>query len=113
MISSPKLKEDLLIMRKVSLLLVSLFGIFLLVACGSNDNNGNSSEAPNGDESNNSESTNNDDGLLAKLQEEGKIVVGFANEEPYGHLDENGELTGASVDTAKAEIGRASCREGE
>ena len=89
---SPKLKGDLLIMKKVSLILVSLFAIFLLVACGSSDDN-------NG---NNADGSNSDDGILAKLQEEGKIVVGFANEEPYGHLDENGELTGASVDTAKA-----------
>jgi polar amino acid transport system substrate-binding protein len=78
-------------MKKVLLTLVSLFAIFLLVACGSNDNK-------NSDDS----STNDDDGLLAKLQAEGKITVGFADEEPYGHLDANGELTGASVETAKA-----------
>lgn len=89
MVSLPKLKGDLFIMKKVSFILVSLFTIFLLVACGSNDDN-------------KADDSNSDNGLLAKLQEEGKITVGFANEEPYGHLDDNGELTGASVDTAKA-----------
>ena len=42
-----------------------------------------------------------DDGLEA-LQEEGTIKVGFANEKPYGYENSEGELTGASVETAKA-----------
>lgn len=43
-----------------------------------------------------------DDGLLAELQEKGVIKVGYANEEPYGYENSEGELTGASIDTAKA-----------
>jgi len=39
---------------------------------------------------------------LEKLQDEGKVVVGFADEKPYGYENEDGELTGASVETAKA-----------
>jgi len=39
---------------------------------------------------------------LEELQEKGKVVVGFADEKPYGYENEAGELTGASVDTAKA-----------
>lgn len=39
---------------------------------------------------------------LEELQDEGKVVVGFANEKPYGYKNDDGELTGASVETAKA-----------
>lgn len=39
---------------------------------------------------------------LEELQEKGKVVIGFADEKPYGYENEDGELTGASVDTAKA-----------
>ncbi|MFS0674810.1 ectoine/hydroxyectoine ABC transporter substrate-binding protein EhuB [Ornithinibacillus sp. 179-J 7C1 HS] len=38
---------------------------------------------------------------LAKLQDEGKVTIGFANEKPYAY-EENGELKGAAVDIAKA-----------
>src|SRR5699024_6267233 len=37
-----------------------------------------------------------------ELQEKGTVKVGFANEKPYGYENDDGELTGASVDTAKA-----------
>jgi len=39
---------------------------------------------------------------LEKAKEEGKIVVGFAGEKPYAYEDENGNLTGQSVEVAKA-----------
>ena len=64
-------------MRKAWLTTAVIFIIAVLAACGSDDN------------------------TLASLQEEGKIVVGFADEKPYGY-EEDGELKGASVDTAKA-----------
>ncbi|WP_047983153.1 ectoine/hydroxyectoine ABC transporter substrate-binding protein EhuB [Ornithinibacillus californiensis] len=38
---------------------------------------------------------------LAKLQEEGKVTIGFANEKPYAY-EEDGELKGAAVDIATA-----------
>lgn len=38
---------------------------------------------------------------LAKLQDEGKVTIGFANEKPYAY-EEDGELKGAAVDIAKA-----------
>ncbi len=47
----------------------------------------------------------NGDGNLStldKAKEEGKIVVGFAGEKPYAYEDENGNLTGQSVEVAKA-----------
>lgn len=69
-------------MRKVLLGSLLFIIVATLAACGS-DESGNSS-------------------VLEKLQEKGKITVGFANEEPYGYQNEDGELTGASVDTAKA-----------
>lgn len=39
---------------------------------------------------------------LSELQDKGEIKVGFANEKPYGYENDEGELTGASVDTARA-----------
>ncbi|MUK89785.1 ectoine/hydroxyectoine ABC transporter substrate-binding protein EhuB [Ornithinibacillus sp. L9] len=67
------------------LLLASLFGlsIILLAACG---------DSTSGD---------GDDGLLEKLQDEGKVTIGFANEKPYAY-EEDGELKGAAVDIAAA-----------
>lgn len=43
-----------------------------------------------------------DSGSLEDLQDEGTVQVGFANEAPYAYENDNGELTGASVDIAKA-----------
>src|SRR5699024_246674 len=62
--------------------------ILVLAACGSSDEDANSGEE--------------EKSLLAELQEKGTIKVGFANEKPYGYENSEGELTGASVDTAKA-----------
>lgn len=59
---------------------VAIFLIFMLLsACSSDDGNS-----------------------LEKLKKEGKVKVGFADEKPYGYENEDGELTGASVETAKA-----------
>ncbi|HLR74131.1 MAG TPA: ectoine/hydroxyectoine ABC transporter substrate-binding protein EhuB [Virgibacillus sp.] len=66
-------------MRKVLIASTLFFSLILLAACGSDDTS-----------------------TLERLQEEGKVVVGFADEKPYGYENEDGELTGASVDTAKA-----------
>ncbi|MFD1336929.1 ectoine/hydroxyectoine ABC transporter substrate-binding protein EhuB [Oceanobacillus iheyensis] len=43
-----------------------------------------------------------DSGSLEDLQDGGTVQVGFANEAPYAYEDDNGELTGASVDIATA-----------
>lgn len=67
-------------MKKLLLTSVLLLTVAALAACGSSD----------------------DDNTLEKLQDAGKITVGFANEEPYGYKNDEGELTGASIDTAKA-----------
>src|SRR5699024_7497966 len=48
------------------------------------------------------ETNDGDGGKLAELQDKGVIQVGFANEKPYGYENDKGEITGASVDTAKA-----------
>lgn len=69
-------------MKKLLLASVLCFSFILLAACGSDENA--------------------DSSVLEKLQEKGKIKVGYANEEPYGYQNDDGELTGASVDTAKA-----------
>ncbi|GAA3751870.1 ectoine/hydroxyectoine ABC transporter substrate-binding protein EhuB [Salinactinospora qingdaonensis] len=39
---------------------------------------------------------------LQRLREQGYISAGFANEQPYGYTNDEGELTGESVELAKA-----------
>src|SRR5690625_7789562 len=75
-------------MRKLTLTILALITIFVLAACG---NSGNNAE----------ETNDGDGGKLAELQDKGVIQVGFANEKPYGYENDKGEITGASVDTAK------------
>ena len=114
-------------MKKVRLLLASvlLISLIALAACGSdNDNNnnndtdntnteepGNNNENGNDNNNDNNNADNNGDndgnndgetGKLDELREAGVVHVGFADEKPYGYENEDGELTGASVDTAKA-----------
>lgn len=76
-------------MRKTLLTIVLLASMIIIAACGSSD------------DANVSESEE-EKSLLAQLQEEGTVKVGFANEKPYGYENSKGELTGASVETARA-----------
>ena len=64
-------------MKKVLLASVLCFSFILLAACGS------------------------DEDTLGRLQDEGTVNVGFANEKPYAY-EEDGELKGAAVDIATA-----------
>ncbi len=64
-------------MRKVLLASILFLSFIVLAACGSG-----------GD-------------TLDKLQDEGVVKIGFANEKPYAY-EEDGELKGAAVDIAKA-----------
>src|SRR5690625_2634313 len=72
-------------MRNYLLAPLIIFSIIFLAACGSDE-----------------ASEDGESGILEELQEKGTIKVGFANEEPYGYQNDDGEITGASVDTAKA-----------
>ncbi|HLR67358.1 ectoine/hydroxyectoine ABC transporter substrate-binding protein EhuB [Virgibacillus alimentarius] len=72
-------------MKKLLFFLVLGLSLILFTACGSDDASGDGGG-----------------NTLEELQEKGKIKVGFANEKPYGYENEDGELTGASVETAKA-----------
>lgn len=74
-------------MKKLLIVSIFCFSFILLAACGSEETSGSGEE---GSES-----------LLAKLKEEGKVTVGFANEKPYAY-QEDGELKGAAVDIAEA-----------
>lgn len=65
-------------MRKFFMSSMLIFSFVLLAACGS---------------------TGED--TLARIQEEGVVKIGFANEKPYAY-EEDGELKGAAVDIAKA-----------
>jgi len=49
-----------------------------------------------------STTSNKSTSTLEKAKKDGKIVVGFAGEKPYAYEDENGKLTGESVEVARA-----------
>lgn len=48
-----------------------------------------------------SSGADDDMSTLEKAREEGKIVVGFAGENPYAYEDENGNLTGEAVEVSR------------
>lgn len=90
--------------RFFSILIVCL-SLALLAACGSDESNsgdaGGSGEDGNGS-GNGEESSEGGDTLLAKIKEEGVVTVGFSNEAPYAYKDDEGNLTGAAVEVARA-----------
>src|SRR4051794_637804 len=45
-------------------------------------------------------------GTLERLRQAGAVTVGIAGEAPYGFTDERGEVTGESVEVARAVLGR-------
>lgn len=73
-------------MKKLVVVSMFCFSLFLLAACGSEESSG---------------STSGDEDLLAQLKDKGTVTVGFANEKPYAY-EEDGELQGAAVDIATA-----------
>src|SRR5690625_923094 len=78
---------------------VPFIGCLLLImaACGVSEDNENY-----GKQENNVQADAEANSTLDELRERGFVRVGFANEKPYGYENEQGELTGASVETAKA-----------
>src|SRR5699024_3681824 len=90
------LREVFCTMKKLLFTSVLLCSLILLAACGSDDNN--ASNGSNDGDNN----TDSDKSKLEQIHNEGVIQVGLANEKPYGYEDNDGNLTGASVDTAKA-----------
>ena len=50
---------------------------------------------------------------LERVQREGEVTVGFANEQPYAYMNADGELTGVSVDIARTIMGNLGVQEVE
>lgn len=65
-------------------LLLGLVSVFLISSCGQ------------------TAGTTDEESTLERLQREGKIVVGFANENPYAFETADGQLTGEAVEVARA-----------
>ncbi|OCA88353.1 amino acid ABC transporter substrate-binding protein [Bacillus sp. FJAT-27225] len=77
--------------------------VLVLAACGSNDN-ANNGGGNKGDT--NKEETANKDDLLAKVKDEGKLVVGTEGTyAPFSFHNDKGELTGFDVEIAR-EVGK-------
>src|SRR5690625_3616453 len=85
------------IMKKLLFPVLLFFTIIILAACGSDDsadNDGGGDDAADDAAS----------GKLAELQDKGVVKIGFANEEPYGHENDEGELTGARSEEHTSEL---------
>ncbi|CAG9622578.1 amino acid ABC transporter substrate-binding protein [Sutcliffiella rhizosphaerae] len=78
--------------------ILSLFALVLLAgtvlsACGTNDNNAGTGDT----------AENNQDNLLAKVQEEGELLIGTEGTyPPFTFHDDSGKLTGFDVELAEA-----------
>lgn len=72
--------------KSLTSIILALSFVLILAACGNNNNAGGDGNGDNQDR-------------LEQLQEEGKVVVGFADEKPYAY-EEDGELKGVAVDVA-------------
>lgn len=80
--------------KSLYLLLMLLGAVLFLAACG-NDSDDTATEE-------NQEETGSSDDLLAKVQEEGKLLVGTEGTyPPFTFHDETGELTGFDVEIAR------------
>jgi len=87
-------------MKKFSLLLVLLLAAIVLAACGG----GSTEEDPTTDDATGSGGTEED--VLAKVKEEGKLVVGTEGTyPPFTFHDDAGKLTGFDVEIAQ-EVGK-------
>ncbi|MBP2240393.1 cystine transport system substrate-binding protein [Cytobacillus eiseniae] len=85
-------------MRKFSLLALLFSLILVITACGSNE------AAPKSEENTNTENQakDNTEDLLAKVKDEGKLLVGTEGTyPPFTFHDDKGELTGFDVEIAK------------
>ncbi|WP_289355235.1 transporter substrate-binding domain-containing protein [Paenibacillus sp. S-12] len=89
-------------------LLVVLLALGLLSACGTSSNNGNnagnaSKDQPAiADQQESGKSAGIDAGILSKIKERGKLIVGvFSDKPPFGFTNEKGELVGFDNDLAK------------
>ena len=71
-----------------------------LTACGGSDDAG----GDGGDGGDSTEASGGGD-LLSQLQDEGTITVGIADENPYGFVDGDGNVTGEAPEVARAVLG--------
>lgn len=86
-------------MKKWIASLLTLVLIFSLIGCSS--------------KSSTSEGETKVESTLQKVQKDGKITVGFANEVPYAYTTPDGELTGEAVEVARAVLKKMGINEME
>lgn len=113
-------------MKKVLMLAIAVLMTVALTACGSGgsnssggsdsgsntsentssgSNSGSESSSNSGSESDsgsNSESSSGNHSIFKQIKEDGVVQVGFSDEAPYAYENEQGKLTGAAVEVARA-----------
>jgi L-cystine transport system substrate-binding protein len=87
-------------MKKFTIMFALFFSfMFLLTGCGTNDAN---NEDQTTEEKANGGEASNDQDLLAKVKDEGKLLIGTEGTyPPFTFHDDQGELTGFDVEIAK------------
>jgi polar amino acid transport system substrate-binding protein len=90
--------------KKLLSVLIICLSLVMIAACGGAEDEADSGDSGNtgGDNGDEAEGDTGGDTLLAKIKEKGVVKVGFANEAPYAFKNEDGELTGAAVEVARA-----------
>jgi polar amino acid transport system substrate-binding protein len=83
------------IMKKILSIVVICLALAVVTACGSGGGGSDEAGSSNGGGGGNGS-------LLKKIKDRGYVTVGFSNEAPYAYKDENGKLTGAAVEVARA-----------
>lgn len=79
---------------------MSILLVIAVSACGSSTTDSSDGSEPKQEET-----------TLERVQREGYVTVGFANEAPYAYATTSGELTGEAVEVARAVLKRMGIEE--
>ncbi|HEU5140645.1 MAG TPA: ectoine/hydroxyectoine ABC transporter substrate-binding protein EhuB [Bacillales bacterium] len=98
-------------MKKFLSVIAICLTLALVAACGSSSGGGGgSATSGEGSSTNGGDGTSESGGtdgsgggsVLQKIKDQGYVTVGFSNEAPYAYENDEGELTGAAVEVARA-----------
>ena len=88
--------------RSMRFMALAAVAALALTACGGDDDTGGeASESTGGTETTADSGGGDASGLLGDLQDAGSITIGIADENPYGYIDSDGNVTGEAPEVAK------------